>query len=178
MRTEPITEVSHIKTPQLATIGEVYARSEEDLTSASVLLEGFGKNDVWLSYYACQAYLMRLHLQKRNYVTAETFAHSIINSSEFQLADTPTKAFNNMNNSAEDIFAVQQTAANSAGDRSTGSGLPNYYSSLPQSGLGVMRIFEFPLTSPFQAHGPKYSSQDLTRKIHLEAYNLGVKCYL
>lgn len=165
MRTEPITEVNQIKTPQLAAIGEVYSQSEEDLSNASTLLEGFGKNDVWLSYYACQAYLMRLHLQKRDYVTAETFANAIINSSEFQLTDTPTGAFNNTSNSVEDIFAVQQTAANSAGDRSTGSGLPNYYSSLPQSGLGVMRIFEFPLISPFQTHGPKYSSQDLRGKI-------------
>lgn len=161
MRTEPITEVNQIKTPELATIDEVYSQSEEDLTNASTLLEGFGKNDVWLSYYACQAYLMRLHMQKRDYVTAEIFANVILNSNEYQLTTTPTAAFNNITNSSEDIFAVQQTAANSAGDKSTGSGLPNYYSSLTESGLGVMRIFAFSLISPFQAHGPKYGSQDL-----------------
>ncbi|MEQ6121081.1 RagB/SusD family nutrient uptake outer membrane protein [Reichenbachiella sp. MALMAid0571] len=161
LKTEPITEVKQIETPELATVTEIYIQAEQDLTTASTLLESLAKNDVNLSYYACQAYLMRMSLQKRDFEAAEGFANIIINSHEFQLADTPVEAFNNTANSSEDIFAIQQTAGFSAGDRSTGSGLPNYYSSLTESGLGVMRVYEFSLRTPARVNGPNFSSIDL-----------------
>ncbi len=166
LKTEPITEVKQIETPELATIQEIYTFVEQDLTTASTLLEGLAKNDENLSYYTCQAYLMRLSLQKRDFPAAEGFANTIINSNAFQLADTPVEAFNNTANSSEDIFAIQQTTAFSAGDRSTGSGLPNYYSSLTESGLGVMRIFGFSLTTPARVNGPNFSSIDLRGTIN------------
>jgi len=161
LMSEPITEVKQIKTPELATIQEIYTFVEQDLITASTLLEGLAKNDVNLSYYTCQAYLMRLSLQKRDFPAAEGYANTIINSNEFQLADTPVEAFNNTANSSEDIFAIQQTTAFSAGDRSTGSGLPNYYSSLTESGLGVMRVYEFSLKTPARVNGPNFSSIDM-----------------
>lgn len=165
IQTLPITQVDEIKTPTLATVEEVYAQAETDLLEGGTLLQGLGKNGTNLSYYTCQAYLMRLNLQKKDYVAAQGFANAILSSNEFTLTATPVEAFNNLANSTEDIFAVQQTTTNNAGDRSTGSGLPNYYSSVTQSGLGVMRIFEFALVSSARANGPRFSAIDLRGNI-------------
>ncbi|MFY0653616.1 MAG: RagB/SusD family nutrient uptake outer membrane protein [Cyclobacteriaceae bacterium] len=161
----PITEVNEIVTPELATVKEVYDQAEADLSQASTLLQSLGKNDVYLSYYACQAYLMRLYMQKGDLLGAEVYANEIINSAQYELESDPMLAFNNPVNSREDIFAIQQTAANNAGDKSTGTGLPNYYSSITESGLGVMRIFEFSLISSLRPNGPQYSSADLRGKV-------------
>ena len=161
LKLTPITEVSQISTPELATIEDIYTQAEWDLIDATSLLKDLGKNGTNLSYYTCQGYLMRLNLQKRDFVTANAYADTIITSGEFQLAADPLAAFNNTVNSTEDIFAVQQTAANNAGDRSTGTGLPNFVSSLSESGLGVMRILESSLTLAIRKNGPQYSAADL-----------------
>ncbi len=158
--TSPIVDVNQVKTPALATVEAVYTQAENDLEAASVLLETSGKNGDRLSYFACLAYLMRLNMHQGDYVTAEGYANTIIASNAYALTDTPMEAFNNVSNSTEDIFAVQQTIANNAGDKSTGTGLPNYFSSLSENGLGVMRIFEFSLSNPGTRHGPKYSAVD------------------
>ena len=159
--TEPINEIGEIETPTLATVEAIYTQSEADLTQAASLLQPLGKNGVSMSYYACEAYLMRMALQKNDFATAEDHANTIITSGEFSLMNSPLQAFNNKSNSAEDILAVQQTFANTTGDRSTDSGLANYFSSLTESGLGVMRIIGFSIYSDFVNNGPRFSDIDI-----------------
>ncbi|VXD17370.1 putative outer membrane starch-binding protein [Marinoscillum sp. 108] len=159
--TEPITEIGEIQTPELATVQQIYTQVETDLTTASSLLESSGKNGTAISYYACQAYLMRVALQKSDFESAETYADNIIESGAFSLVSNPLLAFNNNTNSTEDILAVQQTTANTTGDKSTGTGLANHFSSLTESGLGTMRILEFSLNSSFISGSPLFSDDDI-----------------
>ncbi len=163
LRIDPITDINEI--PELSaedieTIDAVYNQAEEDLVNASTALESFGKNEDRLNYYACQAYLMRLHLQKGEYSDALDAANEIINSGQYSLATTPLDAFNNSTNSSEDIFAVQQTLANNAGDRTTGIGVTAFVSSLTESGLGTLGIFRSSLNTPFLFNSPRYASID------------------
>jgi len=142
---DPVDEPG--RSPDLNTVEEIYTQVEADLTTASGLLQSLGKNGTNISYYACQAYLMRLAMHKDEFDDAIAFADIII--PEFSLTATPQDAFNNTSNSTEDIFAIQQNGANNTGDISTGTGLTNYYSSLNGKGLGAMRVQKLFLTNPF-----------------------------
>jgi len=149
--------------PPRNTVGEVYAQVMDDLSVASALLEPLGTNGTNLSYYTCQAYLMRAAMQMGDYSGAIEHADNILNDGEFSLASTPQEAFNNTMNSSEDIFAIQQTAAYNAGNISTGTGLVNFYSSLNGQGLGAMRVSPFYLNDLFDDfdYSPEFSDSDL-----------------
>lgn len=160
---DPILDVADI--PKLSdndrnTIEEVYQRAEADLLAASILLEDFGTNGVNLSYYACEAYLSKLYLQKGDFTDARSHADNVLSSNAYTLAGTPMEAFNNAENSSEDIFAIQQTLANNTGDRSAGIGLTTYLSSLVESGLGTYGIFQNMLNSTSFFNSPNFSTQD------------------
>ena len=109
---------------------------------ASTLLEPFGTNGTNISYYACEAFLARVDLQQNNFASAVDHANNILNDNAYTLLNSPLDAFNNLSNSPEDIFAIQQTLANNAGDRSTGVGLTTYMSALEESGFGVFGIID------------------------------------
>ncbi len=167
--TEPIVSVDQIETPKLSTIDAVYNQAEADLSLASTLLMPSGKNGTRLNYYTCQAYLARLSLQKGEFANARTYADNVIASGEFILTSTPVAAFNNTTNSSEDIFAIQQTLANNTGDRSSGSGITIFYSSLLESGLGILGIIKSSLNSSFLINSPKFSADDLRGTVDLSA---------
>jgi len=160
---DPVDEPG--RSPDLNTVEEIYTQVAADLTTASGLLFSLGKNGTNISYYACQAYLMRLAMHKDEFDDAIAFADIII--PEFSLTATPQEAFNNEVNSTEDIFAIQQNGANNTGDISTGTGLTNYYSSLNGKGLGAMRVQTFFLTNPFGDFdaSPEYAAVDLRGNI-------------
>jgi hypothetical protein len=163
IRIDPITDINEIpelSDSDLASLEEVYNQAQTDLSEASAALQSFGANGTRLSYYACQAYLTRLHLQKGEYSEAEDAADNVING-PFSLMPTPMDAFNNPSNSQEDVFAVQQTLANNTGDRTSGIGVTAYYSSLPESGLGVFGVLQTSLTSDLFANTPAFSDNDL-----------------
>lgn len=159
--TTPINDVSEITTPTLSTIEQVYQQAESDLTQASTLLQSLGNNGTRLSYYACQAYLARMSMQRNDYISALLYLNEVIGSGQYGLNSTPTEAFNNTSNTSEDIFAIQQTLSNTAGDRSTGTGLVNFYSPLSESGLGTMAIIRSSLTSATPFNSPQYEAADL-----------------
>ncbi|MEP0366463.1 MAG: RagB/SusD family nutrient uptake outer membrane protein [Cyclobacteriaceae bacterium] len=161
--TEPIEEVNQIVTPTLATVGAVYTQVEADLNQASTLLESLGTNGTSLSYYACQAYLMRAAMHKGQYADAEDYADNILTSSSYGLANTPMDAFNNTSNSSEDIFAIQQTVSNNTGDITSGTGLTNYYASLNGVGVGAFRVLGGGLTTKSESlvNGARFSPVDL-----------------
>ncbi|MFT6865705.1 MAG: hypothetical protein ACJA08_000530 [Cyclobacteriaceae bacterium] len=161
--TEPITEVDQIKTPALATVGAFYTQIETDLNQASVLLQPLGTNGTNISYYTCQAYLMRIAMHKDQYDIAETHADNILDAGIFELAATPVDAFNNFVNSSEDIFAIQQTISSNTGDVTSGTGLTNYYASLNGVGIGAFRVLSGSLTTKQASlrNGPRFSAVDL-----------------
>ncbi len=160
---EPITEVEQITTPTLATVGAFYTQIEADLTQASTLLLPLGKNGTNISYYTCQAYLMRVAMHKDDYAKAETHADNILDAGIFELVATPVDAFNNFNNSSEDIFAIQQTLSDNTGDVTSGTGLANYYASLNGVGIGAFRVLAGSLITKQASlpNGPKFSAVDL-----------------
>jgi len=166
--TESVTSISDVKTPTKATVGNIYIQIESDLTTASSLLESFGKNGVNISYFACQAFLARVSIQMNDFSSALIYANTIINANEFTLLNSPLDAFNNLSNSPEDIFAIQQTLANNAGDRTTGVGITTYMSALTESGFGVMGIIDTHLyqKSP-NFTSPSFSEDDERVQINL-----------
>ena len=149
--------------PTFNTVGDIYDQVLTDLTDASALLEDLGLNGTNISYYTCQAYLMRLAMHMDDYTAAIQHANNITDSGLFSLTSTPQEAFNNLTNSSEDIFAIQQTASYNSGNLSTGTGLVNYYASLTGQGLGAMRVSTFYLTDPFGDFdfSPDFSEVDL-----------------
>ena len=168
--TEPIIEVGDIETPAPATVQAVYDQAETDLQNAVSLLDAFGANGTRLSSGACRAYLARMAMQKGDFGTAQTLADNIIQSGNYSLTSSPIGSFNNSSNSSEDIFAIQQNQASNTGDRSSGTGLAFYYSSLNESGLGAFRVTDFFLL--FVDGGPLFSIQDLRGSVDLNV-NLG-----
>lgn len=161
--TEAIADVNEIPTlsaSDMKTIDQVYDQSEADLILASSLLEEFGSNGTSLSYYACQAYLAKLSLQKGQMDDAVDYATEVIDG-PYTLMPSPLEAFNNMDNCSEDIFAIQQTLANNVGDRSSGFGLTAYFSSLSESGLGVFRPLSIAFNSSSWYNAPRFSNADV-----------------
>ncbi len=158
---DPITEVGDIETPQLASVLTVYDQAEADLEAAQTLLAPFGKNGTGLSSSACQAYLARMALQRSDFAAVENFTSEILQSGNFSLENDFLDAFNNVSNSSEDIFAIQQTVASNTGDRSAGTGLAFYYSSLNESGLGALRLtLFFLIDDEIVSNGPIYPLAD------------------
>jgi hypothetical protein len=100
-------------------------------------------------------------MQKSDFEAAELYADIVIESGIYSLVSSPLLAFNNNSNCSEDILAVQQTQANTTGDKSTGTGLANHFSSLTESGIGTMRILEFSLSSSFIDNTPFFSEVDI-----------------
>ena len=100
-----ITESSFVSR---ATVEEVYEQILDDLTAAERLLPE--DNDIFASLYAAKALLARVYLQMDRYADARDKANEVIESEEFELADTYAEAFNNDANSSEDIFAIQVSA--------------------------------------------------------------------
>jgi hypothetical protein len=162
--TQPFKSISEIKRPEISTVGEVYALVEEDLLAASEALQEFGQNGVYLNYYACQAYLMRMSMHKLDFANAQIYAENIINSGVFALATTPLAAFNNTSNSSEDVFAIQQTLANNTGDITSGSGLTYLYSSISGKGPGSFRVQGISLgasLADFYPNAPAFAGADI-----------------
>ncbi len=166
---EPIIEVGDIVTPELATVQAIYDQAENDLVVAEALLEPFGNNGSGISSGTCNAYLGRMALQKSDYPVAETFATEVIESGNFSLESDFLNAFNNASNSSEDIFAIQQNEASNTGDRSFGTGLAFYYSSLNESGLGALRLtLFFLIDGEIVNNGPIYPIADARSTIDFD----------
>jgi len=114
------------------TVAECYTRAIEDLTMARDLLPG--ENDIYATSFAASAVLARLYLQTGNYIAAATEANNVIQNGTFTLTSTPLRAFNNTENSTEDIFAIQKNATSEM------SWLAVMYASLSGAGRGDYEI--------------------------------------
>lgn len=105
---EPVLDASQISYPPRNTIDEVYDQVISDLTDAYELLPE--SNSYFANKYAAQALLARVYLQMGNYEMARDAANDVIENSGYSLTATFAEAFNNPQNSTEDIFAIQVTA--------------------------------------------------------------------
>lgn len=103
-----VLDASTIEYPSRNTLEEVYNQVISDLTDAYNLLPS--SNDIYATKYSAAALLAKVYLEKGDYVNARAKANEVINNSGAELADTFEEAFNNDENSQEDIFAWQVTS--------------------------------------------------------------------
>jgi len=103
--------------PLRNTVEEVYNQVINDLTSAISLLPN--SNDIFADKYAAQALLARVYLQQGDYQNALNAANEVIQNSGHSLATNFGGAFNNNEDSSEDIFAWQITSQDGENDMNT-----------------------------------------------------------
>jgi starch-binding outer membrane protein, SusD/RagB family len=111
-----------------ATVAQVYAQIIADLTEAASKLPDESEN-FRINKATAQAFLARVYMAQGNYAAAATQADLVISSPQFELSSTYFGAFNNLSNSFEDIFAIQQSSQSNAG--TTNNGLPTFYAAQP-----------------------------------------------
>lgn len=105
---EPVVDASKITYPARNSITEVYGQVINDLNDAYELLPS--SNQYFADKYAAKALLARVYLQMGNYEMARDAADIVIKNSGHSLTATFADAFNNPQDSTEDIFAIQVTA--------------------------------------------------------------------
>lgn len=108
------------------TVQNCYKQVVDDLTTARDLLPA--GNGVFANTYAASAMLSRVYLQMSDFEKAAAEANRVIESGRFQLNATPMAAFNNPQNTVEDIFTLQNSLTSNT------IWLPERYGSL--NGLG------------------------------------------
>ncbi|MEO7213011.1 RagB/SusD family nutrient uptake outer membrane protein [Mucilaginibacter sp.] len=116
-----------------ATVEAVYQQAIKDLTDAQTLLPV--SNSFYATKNAATAMLARIYLQKGDYASAVAAANTVINSGRYSLVGTYTDEFPypaqvHVDNTTEDIFAIQVTAQQGS------NGLNTYYASPDDSGRG------------------------------------------
>lgn len=103
-----IFDASIIEYPSRNTLEDVYAQVIADLTDAYNLLPD--SNDIYATKYSAAALLARVYLDKGDFVNARDMANIVIGNSGAILTSTFAEAFNNSQNSSEDLFAWQVTS--------------------------------------------------------------------
>ncbi len=109
-----VLDPSQIEFPKRNTLEEVYTQVLADLNDAYTLLPE--TNDIFATKYSAAALLARVYLQKGDYVNAQIMADIVINDSGATLTATFAQAFNNSENSTEDLFAWQVTSQDVSGN--------------------------------------------------------------
>ena len=102
---DPVLNPTKITFPSRNTLEEVYTQVILDLKDAYDLLPE--SNSVYATKYSAAALLARVYLQKGDYINARAMANIAITTSGATLTGTFAKAFNNPENSSEDLFAWQ-----------------------------------------------------------------------
>lgn len=113
-------------------VADVYAFVIQDLEDARDMIPA--SNGFYATSYAASAILSRVYLAQGEWAAAATEANRVIESGAFSLTDTFAEAFNNQNNSSEDVFAIQNTTQ--AGTNS----LHTFYASSANAGRGDVDI--------------------------------------
>lgn len=103
-----VLDASVIDFPSRNTLDEVYSQVISDLTDAYNLLPS--SNGIYATKYSAAALLARVYLQMGDYPNARSMANVVISESGASLTTTFAEAFNNDENSNEDLFAWQVTS--------------------------------------------------------------------
>jgi hypothetical protein len=115
-----VSDAPQIDYPARNTVEEVYAFIIQDLDDAIDLLPAKNpKETFYANSLAAQALLARVYLQQANYTGARNAANAVIASEAYSLTEEYSSAFNNAENSTEDIFALQITAQDGINDMNT-----------------------------------------------------------
>lgn len=133
----PTTAVTPASFVARSTVSQVYAQAIADLTDAEAKLPE--DNDFFANKYAAAAILARLYLQKQDYTNAAKQANTVIESGAFSLnknyADEfPYPGQTHVDNTPEDIFAIQVTAQQGTNTLNT------FYASTDNGGRGDIII--------------------------------------
>jgi tetratricopeptide (TPR) repeat protein len=125
-----------------STVATIYSQAIADLTDAENKLPA--SNSFFANKYAASAILARLYLQQGNYANAAAEAGKVISSGAFQLnanyADEfPYPGQVHVDNTSEDIFAIQITSQTSAPSSNTNY-LNTFYASSDNAGRGDIII--------------------------------------
>lgn len=103
--------------PSRNTVEDVYNTVIADLTKAETLLPNANR------YYAdrstAAAMLSRVYLQKSDFTNARDAANRVIGSRKYNLVPVYAFCFNNLKNSAEDVFAMQVTVQDGVNNMAT-----------------------------------------------------------
>ncbi|RFS23278.1 RagB/SusD family nutrient uptake outer membrane protein [Chitinophaga silvatica] len=132
-----------------ATLDAVHKQILEDLLFAAEKLPeyiGNGRADK----YVASAILSRVYLSEGKYEEAATAANEVIESGEYALTSSYSKAFNNASNSTEDVFAIQQTNQSNSG--TTNNGLTTFYGGYDYGSRGDIIIDLDALPVTFEAN--------------------------
>jgi tetratricopeptide (TPR) repeat protein len=116
-----ITEANYV--PR-STVAETYDLVLNDLTEAESLLPE--ENGFYATKYAAAAILSRVYLQMEDFAKARDEANTVIESGEYSLTSAYADAFNNDENSSEDIFAVQVSEQDGSNDFNLFWSIPEY----------------------------------------------------
>ena len=137
--TAPTASISEASFVKRNTVAEVYQAVIADLTSAESLLPA--KNSFFADKYTAAALLSRVYLMQGNYEGARQAAHRVIASGNYTLNASFYDAFNNANNTTEDIFAAQAT------DQDYVNSYNTFFGSTSQGGRGDIIINDQHLNS-------------------------------
>lgn len=121
---EPTRSITTESSVSRATVAAIYQQVIADLTSAESLLPA--SNDVYASKVAAAAMLSRVYTQQADYAKARDAADRAIGYGEHELTGTFAEAFNNEENSTEDIFALQVNAQDGNNNMQTYWSIPDY----------------------------------------------------
>lgn len=105
--------------PARAFVMDVYTQVITDLKAAIAILPASNSN-YRADVYSAKAILSRVYMNMQDYGNAAIQANDVIVSGNFNLNSSFDKAFNNNSNSAEDIFAIQQTSQSNSGTSNQG----------------------------------------------------------
>lgn len=127
----PTTEVNSSSYPARATVAAVYAQAISDLTDAEA--KAGTSVSFYANSYAASAILARIYLQQGQYAKAAQEATKVISSGAYSLvanyADEfpfPNQNATHVDNTSEDIFAIQVTAQQGINDLNTFYGSADY----------------------------------------------------
>lgn len=128
LRLKGITDFKADLSIERNTVGEVYSQILSDLNDAYTNLPA--TNSFYANKYSARALQARVYLQQGDYANARDAANDVIANSGKMLESTYAAAFNNDENSSEDLFAFQVT------DQTGDNDLITFYASQANGGRG------------------------------------------
>lgn len=120
----PTTGIDESSQVSRNTVQEVYDQVLSDLTDAEAGLPD--ENGGYATSYAAAGFLSRVYLQLGQYGNARDAAHRVIDSGAFSLVPNYVDAFNNAENSSEDVFAIQVSEQDGAHSLNTFFAHPDF----------------------------------------------------
>lgn len=144
---KPTTVIGADSYPARSTVAQVYAQAISDLITAKAKLQGVEskipnfKPTFFANSYSAGAILARIYLQQGQYKKAAAEADTIIKSGKYSLVTNyadefpfPNQNAVHVDNTSEDIFAIQVTAQQGTNDLNT------FYASSDYGGRGDISL--------------------------------------